>query len=170
MLKRVWYYLLPFIMLSLLVPAVSMADPVKGKIQSISTKGKTIQFMNLKTKEVETVKYGKNTDFINAKSIKEFIVKDVILVEYQAGHPAASIKRVLVELPPEKVIKAGRLASILRGPDSAYLLVDARPPKVYKAGHIPNAVNIFAKKFAEGSHLLPENKNKLLIFYCGGPT
>ena len=153
-----------------LIPAGLMAAQIKGKIQSISRKAKTIQLVNLKSKQIEIIRFGENTQYTNAKSIKEFIPNDVIKVEYEPGQEAKSIIRVLVKLPPEKVIETGKLASIMQDPSSEYLLVDARPGDVYAVGHIPTAISIPVKKLSKNMHLLPKDKNKLLIFYCGGPT
>ena len=50
-------------------------------------------------------------------------------------------------------------------------IVDARPkrPK-YDKGHIPMAVSIPDTQFDKMTAQLPQDKNALLIFYCGGPT
>jgi len=51
------------------------------------------------------------------------------------------------------------------------VLVDARPKRAkYDKGHIPGAISIPAKKFAKYAHLLPKDKDTLLIFYCQGFT
>ena len=51
------------------------------------------------------------------------------------------------------------------------MIIDSRPTrKKYDIGHIPMAVNIPDSQFDKYKHLLPENKNTLLIFYCQGPT
>ena len=49
------------------------------------------------------------------------------------------------------------------------MVIDARPfkPK-YVKGHIPMAVSIPDSKFDQMVEKLPENKNALLIYYCGG--
>ena len=51
------------------------------------------------------------------------------------------------------------------------LIIDSRParPK-YDLGYIPMAINIPDSKFDKMIDKLPENKDSLLIFYCGGPT
>ena len=54
--------------------------------------------MHLKTKKVEEIRFNKQTQYQNAKSIKEFIVKDVFLVDIDPVKRAPKIKRVLVEL------------------------------------------------------------------------
>lgn len=49
------------------------------------------------------------------------------------------------------------------------VLVDARPKrKKYDKGHIPTAISIPDSQFAKLQHRLPQDKNKLLVFYCGG--
>lgn len=48
------------------------------------------------------------------------------------------------------------------------LIVDSRPTRKYDKGHIVPSVNISNTKFDEMTHLLPEDKSTLLVFYCGG--
>jgi rhodanese-related sulfurtransferase len=38
----------------------------------------------------------------------------------------------------------------------------------YANGHIPTATSIPDSKFDQMTNKLPEDKNTLLIFYCGG--
>ena len=47
-------------------------------------------------------------------------------------------------------------------------LIDSRPPGVYAAGHINGSINIPDSAFDDYKHLLPEDKDTKLIFYCGG--
>jgi 3-mercaptopyruvate sulfurtransferase SseA len=51
------------------------------------------------------------------------------------------------------------------------MIIDSRPYKPkYVNGHIPAAVNIPDSQFDKMTDKLPQDKNTLLIFYCGGPT
>ena len=51
------------------------------------------------------------------------------------------------------------------------MIIDSRPYKPkYVNGHIPTAVSIPDSQFDKLKGKLPEDKNALLIFYCGGPT
>ena len=51
------------------------------------------------------------------------------------------------------------------------MIIDARPYKPkYIKGHIPTAVNISDSKFDKMVDTLPQDKETLLIFYCGGFT
>ena len=48
-------------------------------------------------------------------------------------------------------------------------VVDSRPKrKKYDKGHIPTAVSIPDMQFDKFKDQLPEDKNELLVFYCGG--
>lgn len=49
------------------------------------------------------------------------------------------------------------------------VVVDARPKrKKYDKGHLPTAVSIPDTQFDKYKDQLPQEKNKLLVFYCGG--
>ena len=49
------------------------------------------------------------------------------------------------------------------------VLIDSRPKrKKYDKGHIPTAVSIPDSQFDKLKDQLPKDKNKLLVFYCGG--
>ncbi len=49
------------------------------------------------------------------------------------------------------------------------MIIDSRPYKPkYVKGHIPMAMSMPYTQFDKLTHLLPENKDVLLIFYCGG--
>ncbi|MFD0981114.1 rhodanese-like domain-containing protein [Tropicimonas aquimaris] len=48
------------------------------------------------------------------------------------------------------------------------MIVDSRPERMFGPGHIPTSVLIPDSKFAEMTDMLPEAKDQMLIFYCGG--
>jgi hypothetical protein len=51
------------------------------------------------------------------------------------------------------------------------MIIDSRPYKPkYVNGHIPTAISIPDSQFDKLTDKLPQDKNTLLIFYCGGPT
>ena len=154
----------------MMLPALVWAAQMTGKVQSISRKASTIQMMNLKRNEVEVIRFSKNTKFVNAKSIKEFIVNDKIVVDASPGEPAQQIKRVLVKIDPKKVIGTKEVTALMQRPPEDYLIVDARPGGVYDIGHILGSISMPTKDFKKKTQLLPKDKNRLLVFYCGGPT
>ena len=49
-----------------------------------------------------------------------------------------------------------------------YMLIDARTATEYQEAHIVGAISIPDNKFEESLALLPNDKTKLLIFYCNG--
>jgi rhodanese-related sulfurtransferase len=54
-------------------------------------------------------------------------------------------------------------------PRKDVVIIDSRPAaRRYDVGHIPGALNIPDTQFDKFKHLLPEDKSKLLVFYCGG--
>jgi rhodanese-related sulfurtransferase len=48
------------------------------------------------------------------------------------------------------------------------LIVDARPEKEYRQGHIPTAINISPPQFISIGDHLPQEKTLPIIFYCRG--
>lgn len=48
------------------------------------------------------------------------------------------------------------------------LIIDARPLKKFKSGHIPTSINIPDTRFEDYINLLPSDKNSKIITYCGG--
>ena len=49
------------------------------------------------------------------------------------------------------------------------VIIDSRPKRTkFDKGHMPNALSIPDSRFAKMTGKLPKNKNKQLVFYCGG--
>ena len=149
---------------------------VKGQVKAVSNKAKTLS-LNIKGKGVMLFKFNDTTKFINFTKTKEIKYPTAVVVKYKTEGPdnmALSIKKALISLPKGVTeIKTDEVVALVeKGPEAGnYFLVDARPATVASAGHIPTAVsipvNVLKKK---GAELLPPDKNKLLVFYCGGPT
>ena len=51
---------------------------------------------------------------------------------------------------------------------ASFMLIDARPKRVFDKGAIPGAVNISDSEFDKHVDKLPADKAKPLIYYCGG--
>lgn len=149
---------------------------VKGQVKAVSNKAKTLS-LNVKGKGIMLFKFNDSTKFINFTKTKEIKYPTAVVVKYKKEGPdnmAFSIKKALISLPKDVTeIKTEEVVALVeQGPDKGnYFLVDARPASVASAAHIPTAVSIpvpVLKK--KGKELLPADKNKLLVFYCGGPT
>ena len=69
---------------------------------------------------------------------------------------------------PYKTIKTSELKAWWDAKAKDLLVIDTRNPEEFQHVHIPGAVNIPQKKFAEYKHLLPEKKITKIIFYCNG--
>lgn len=167
-----------FLMFSGLGLAAETAEEgqIKGQVKSVSNKAKTLS-VNVKGKGIMLFKFNDQTKFINFTKTKEIKYPTAVVVKYKTVGPdnvAESIKKALISLPSGvKEIKTDEVVALVqKGPEAGnYLLVDARPATVASAGHIPTAVSIPVNKLAKkGAELLPEDKSKMLIFYCGGPT
>lgn len=79
---------------------------------------------------------------------------------YAAGYPDWAANGGLPGISAKYVKK-------VLGNDKA-LVIDARPPRKFKKGHVPGSVNIPTTRFDEHKSSLPEDKGHELIFYCGG--
>lgn len=150
---------------------------VKGNVKGFADprQSKTIS-LDLQDKGIVVFKYDDTTEFKNFDSLLE-LKGEAAVIEYRvvgSDKLATSIKKAYVQLPEGiREIKTDEVASLVEKGSSPgnYLLVDARPSKMYAEGHIPTAVSIPVTALEkEGANLLPSDKNKLLIFYCGGPT
>lgn len=61
-------------------------------------------------------------------------------------------------------------AALPRKAEDGALLVDSRPARLrYDIGHIQGSINIPDTQFDKLTHLLPQDKNREIIFYCQGP-
>jgi rhodanese-related sulfurtransferase len=158
---------LGLIALALMQPV--SADTVKGRIQFISKKAQSIQ-VDVKGGAPQVVRFSKDTAFVNAKGIADLGTKDLIEVEYQPGRPATRITKKVFEVPADMLYRVEDVVALLNKKRGPYTLVDARPADRYAAGHVPTAISIFAKALPAQMDRLPEEKDALLVFYCGGPT
>lgn len=185
--QRKFRYLLPVLILSALLLAgpVLNADFVqagekaatakdenvyKGKVLGVSKKAKTI---SIKVgKKTEMVKFNDDTKGMeHAKKGEAAIIKfeprgkDKIATVIKPK--LAKLPKGVTEMQPEDLAKL-----VAKGPDKGnYLLIDSRPEKRFDEGAIPTAVSIPVPKMKKsGKDLLPADKDKLLVFYCGGPT
>lgn len=140
----------------------------KGKVLGISKKAKTVTIEDKKLGTV-MIKFNDMTKGLeHAKKGAAAIVKYKVA---GADKIATVIKPKLAKLPKGVTeIMPKELAEMINA-RADFMLIDSRPGKPYAAGHIPTAVSIPVPKMKkDGSTLLADNKDKLLIFYCGGPT
>jgi len=148
---------------------------IKGKVKAVSNKAKTLSVI-VKGKTI-MLKFNDATEFVNFKKTKEIKPPTGVVVKYKtvgADNIATYVKKALITLPPGVTeIKTAELAALVEKGTVAgkYCLIDARPAKIASAAHIPTAISIPVNVLKEkGQKLLPCDKDKVIIFYCGGPT
>lgn len=147
-------------------PQLLHADVIKGRIQSVSRQAGSVQIGDNDRKVV--IRTDANTKFDGFTSLSELNPPDLIEAERQPGQPATMIRKIVFALPPGVEINTGELLKIMTG-KQPYQLYDARPVKRFGNAHIPGASAAHPNDDNFLS-LLPEDKDTLLIFYCGGPT
>jgi len=151
----------------LCAPPSLLADTVKGRIMEISRIAGTIQ-INVPNQDPVVVRFGPETRFVETTGIDDLTAPDLIEVEFEPGQPATQIKKIVFGLPPGIEIDVQQMLGILTG-GQPYDLIDTRPRRPYLMGHVPSARNAFTQEEGFVSKL-PDDKNLLLVFYCGGPT
>ena len=143
----------------------------KGPVVGRSNKAKTISITVGKGAKAKTmmVKFDDNTEGLEfAKKGEAAIIK-----WEQRGDDqyAVVVKPKLAKLPSGVTeIKVEELHKLLQ--DYVPLtLIDSRPELRYNQGHLPGSLSIPVPRLKEmKAKVLPEDKNKLLVFYCGGYT
>jgi hypothetical protein len=156
-------------------------DTVRGNLGGVSEDFKTLQVKVGKL--VWVVKYDDKTTVVkgditlSADEIAQLPKKKEISVSYTGSEANPLATKISVKQPykvPEhqKFTNAEVVKLVAMGPEKGnYTLVDARPGGAYLSGHIPTAISLPYGKFAdECTTVLPQDRDKLLIFYCGGPT
>lgn len=145
-------------------------DVLRGTVGVISAKAETIQ---MTAGAVWVVKFDDNTKIVGwgqpinkltrDKEIAVKVVKkdaDLYATEISVKQPA--------KLPAEKIASTEFVVEQVEKGD--VLIVDSRPAPRFYEGAIPGAINIYDAEFDKHIDKLPKDKNKLIIFYCMGPT
>lgn len=147
---------------------------LRGTFINVSQKAETIQMQIGPATWI--VKYDDNTKLIGAEKINKIPKEKEIAIEIEERDGQLYARTVSVKppakVPEEKLVHVDELAKLIEaGPDKGrFFLVDSRPAPRYHEGHIPYAVSIYDAEFDKYTAKLPEDKDILLIFYCGGVT
>ena len=143
----------------------------KGPIVGKSNKAKTISITVGKGAEAKTMMVRFDDSTVGIEHAKKG--EAAIINWQQRGDDrfATVIKPKLAKLPEGVTeIKAEELHQMLA--DKLPLtLVDARPESRFDQAHLPGSLSIPVPKLKKmKAEVLPADKDKLLIFYCGGYT
>jgi len=156
-------------------------DAVRGNLGNVSQDFNTLQ---VKVGEIVwVVNYDDKTTVVKgdktltADEISKLPAKKEVLVSYSGDESKPLATEIAVKMPykiPErqKITNAEVVDLVAMGPEKGnYTLIDARPTGAFLGGHIPTAISLPYGKFAdECTTILPQDKDRLLVFYCGGPT
>ena len=152
-----------------LQPAGSYASEMRGIVESVVPKVQSIQILDSATGQSAVIAMSKDVVYVNAKSLQDIQVNDIVIVELQAGQVATKLTRAVVPIGPEQVLGVDELASLLKG-SSPVVLVDSRPKVAFDEGHIPKAISVYVEELPRQWNKLPSDKNTMVVFYCSGST
>ena len=143
----------------------------KGKVVGKSNKAKTISIEVGQGKDAQTmmVRFDDKTKGIDYAAKGEAAI---ITWEMRGNDKYATVIKPKLAALPEGVteIKSKELKELIDS-GSALELIDSRPVARYDQAHLPGAISIPVDQMVnQGATLLPAEKDKLLVFYCGGPT
>ena len=151
--------------------AEKQTGPVyKGKVTGKSNKAKLISLQVGKGAKAKTIsiKFDDNT-----KGVEHAAKGHGVIIAYEMRGKdiyATSVKQKLAKMPAGVTEISVAEVKALLATDEDYELIDSRPGARYSASHLPTAISIPVCEMQELIGLLPHDKDKLLVFYCGGPT
>jgi len=150
-------------------------DMVRGTMVAVSDKFKTIQVAAGNV--VWVIKYGDDLKLQGVTKLADIPKEKEIGVRFTGDEKnpyAASLSvKPAAKVPPEKMISLEEMSKLIAlGPEKGnFLLFDSRPAPKCVEGQIPYTTSLPFDKFDTlKDKLLPKEKDKLLIFYCGGVT
>lgn len=156
-------------------------DAVRGNLGKVSPDFKTLQVKAGSL--VWVINYDDKTTVMDGDKIAgpghlmELPSGKEILVSFSGGESEPMATEIAVKQPfkvpdEQKITNDEVVTLVAMGPEKgAYTLVDARPAGAYLGGHIPTAISLPFDSFADFcATTLPQDKDRLLVFYCGGPT
>ncbi len=143
---------------------------LRGTLGGISQKAETF---SINAGAIWTVKFDDKTKLVGwAPPVGKLPKEKELAVTYvdRAGEIYAesiSVKQP-AQIPADKVASTDFVADHVEKGDA--LIVDSRPAVRFYEGAIPGAINIFDADFDKHIDKLPKDKNRMIIFYCAGPT
>lgn len=75
-----------------------------------------------------------------------------------------------IPTPPEKLVTFEQIDKLVAKGAGDVVLVDSRPAPKFHEGSIPGAINVPFPAWDKQVGKLPAQKDKLLVFFCQGPT
>jgi rhodanese-related sulfurtransferase len=156
-------------------------NQVQGVFENVAFKSKSIQIkidnhteiLRFDDKTLRVVDGGKELPGPDLAKIGKSRESRVEYVEKDGVKHASLISfKGPINVAPEKLVKyedVKRLVDL--GPEKGnYTLVDSRPLPRFQEGAIPTAINIPYPAFDKFLDRLPQDKSRLIVFYCQGIT
>lgn len=147
---------------------------LRGNLGNVSGKAETLQ---IDTGAVWIVKFDDSTKLIGwSQPVNKIPKEKELAVTYAEKNGQLFAQSISVKpaakVRDEQIVKAEEMKRLVAmGPaKGSFTLIDSRPAPKFDEGHIPGAINIFDAQFDKNLDKLPKEKDKLLIFYCAGPT
>jgi len=142
-------------------------------------RGKVIDRSNrTKTISLEVVKNGSSRIIElhfddQTRGIDNAVKRKQVIVAYSV----AGGRTIATSVKPEKTgfvagvseITVKKVKKMIDHQDE-FVLIDSRPKDEYIKSHLPASISIPACQLKKHANLLPEDKDQLLVFYCGGPA
>jgi len=151
-------------------------DLVRGTLVSVSEKFKSIS-VQVGQKLVWVMNYGDDLKLTGAEKLSAIPKEKEIGIKFSGDEKRPYAVSLTVKPPakvaPEKLVTIEEMVKLVAaGPEKGgYLLIDSRPKPRFNEAHIPHAVSLDNTKFDSlKEQVLPKEKDKLMIFYCGGVT
>ncbi len=161
-------------------------DPQKtgkatGLVTQVMAKSKTI-CIQAPGKGQMIFSFNKDTRFKNLSSFKDIQANQKVAIEFtisEGAFTASEVSLVLVPLPDGvKKVSTAEMKELIKNinPESGVIIYDTRPPVRYHQAHIPGSISLPSSEGKNEENdkkmigLLPKDKNRPIIFYCGGPT
>lgn len=150
------------------------SNQIRGRLSSISNKAQTLQLFT--GGEAWQIQFSKDTELDGAPEFSKIGLEKEILVDVKEDGNKLIAEKIMVKQPasiPQKwILDAEAVIKILeKSPEQGnYAIYDARPGKLFHEGHIAGSILNYDAQFDKNLSKLPKDKDKLLIFYCGGMT
>lgn len=150
------------------------SNQIRGRLTAKSRKAQTMQvFVG---KGTWTVNFDSDTALDGAKAITKIKKNKEVLIDFVKQGKTYVATNVVVKqpasIPAKWILDVKGIKKLLKQSpaEGNYALYDARPGKLFPAGHLKGAISNYDGKFAKNVGKLPKDKDKLVVFYCGGPT
>lgn len=144
----------------------------KSQSMQIDIGGTAPQILRFDTKALKVIDDGKDkpAEFLRDARKRHEVIVDV--VEKDGVRTATAIRfKGPVQIDAKNLIDYAGVARLVEGAGAVpYTLIDSRPLLRFQEGAIPTAIHLPFIGFDKFADRLPADKNRLVVFYCGGIT